>query len=189
MQFAKRLESQNSIHWLTVHQLVQAEREKGVDVIRISSGDPDQPTPRAIVETLREAALNPTYHRYPFSFRTDLNDAIASWYQTRFGVTLDPNREVFPHAGSQEGIGMVGLAVMEPGATAIVTDPAYGSYARATEFAGGDVHHIRIDAANGYLPDLGRISAEILKKTRLLWINYPNNPTGAIAPLSFFEEV
>ena len=189
MQFAKRLEAQNSIHWATVHQLVSAKRAEGVDVIRISSGDPDLPTPRAVVETLREAALNPTYHRYPFSFRTELNSAIANWYQTRFGVTLDPHSEVFPHAGSQEGIGMVGMAIMEPGATAIVTDPAYGSYARATEFAGGAVHFVKVDADSGYLPDLNRIPADVLAQTRLLWINYPNNPTGAIAPLSFFEEV
>lgn len=189
MKFAQRLQAQNSVHWATVHQLVSAKQAQGTDVIRISSGDPDLPTPRAVVETLREAALNPTYHRYPFSFRTDLNGAIANWYQTRFGVTLDPNREVFPHAGSQEGIGMLGLAIMEPGATAIVTDPAYGSYARATEFAGGDVHYIPIDAESGYLPDLNSIPHDVLEKTRLLWINYPNNPTGATAPLSFFEEV
>ncbi len=188
MKFANRIEEQAAVHWATVHKLIAAKQAQGVDVIRLSSGDPDLPTPQAVVETLREAVLDPTYHRYPFSFQTGLPQAIASWYQSRFGVTLDPVSEVMALSGSQEGIGMLGLAVMEPGATALVTDPAYGSYARASRFAGGDVVVLPIDAAGGYLPDLDAISAEILPTTRLLWLNYPNNPTGAIAPLSFFEK-
>ena len=189
MRFAKRIKEQAGVHWATVHKLIAAKQAEGVDVIRLSSGDPDLPTPHTVVETLRESVLDPTYHRYPFSFRTDLFPAIAGWYQTRFGVMLDPATEVMALSGSQEGIGMLGLAVMEPGSTALVTDPAYGSYARATKFAGGNVHVLPIDAEGGYLPDLGKISVQILQQTRLLWLNYPNNPTGAIAPISFFEEV
>ncbi|MEM7114161.1 MAG: aminotransferase class I/II-fold pyridoxal phosphate-dependent enzyme [Chloroflexota bacterium] len=188
-KFASRIGAQSNVHWLTVHKLIAAKQAEGVDVIQLSSGNPDTPTPRAIVETMREAVLDPTYHRYPFSFRTDLNQAIASWYQNRFGVTLNPQNEIYPLAGSQMALGNLGLAIMEPGTTAVMTDPAYGSYERATKFAGGDCHILPISAAGGYLPDLNAIPTDVLAKTRLIWLNYPNNPTGAIAPLSFFEEV
>ena len=188
-KFAQRIAAQANVHWATVGKLIQTKVAQGMDVIQISSGDPDLPTPRPVVETLREAVLDPTYHRYPFSFRTDMHQAVATWYQNRFGVTLDPASEVLMLAGSQEGIGHLGLAVMEPGAVAIVTDPAYGSYTRATQFAGGEVYLLPIHAEDGYLPQLAQIPADVLAKTRLLWLNYPNNPTGAIAPLSFFEEV
>lgn len=188
-KFASRIQAQSNVHWATVHQLIAAKAAQGFDVIQLSSGNPDTPTPRAIVETMREAILDPTYHRYPFSFQTDLNQAIASWYQNRFGVSLDPRSEVYSMAGSQQALGTLGLAVMEPGATAVMTDPAYGSYERATQFAGGDAYIMPISAENGYLPDLESIPADVLATTRLLWLNYPNNPTGAIAPISFFEEV
>jgi LL-diaminopimelate aminotransferase len=189
MKFAQRLQTQRSVHWTTVRQLIQAKEAEGIKTIRLSSGDPDLPTPPAVVEALHQAALNPLYHRYPFSFQTSLRQAIATWYQRRFGVELDPETEVLPLAGSQEGIGNLGLAVIEPEAIALVTDPAFGSYARATEFAGGQVYYLSLRAENGYLPDLSAIPAEVLAKTRLLWLNYPHNPTGAVAPLSFFEEV
>lgn len=188
-KFAQRIAAQANVHWDIVGKLIRAKMAQGIDVIQLSSGDPDLPTPRPVVETLREAVLDPTYHRYPFSFRTDLHQAVATWYQNRFHVTLDPASEVLMLAGSQEGIGHLGLAVMEPGAVAIVTDPAYGSYTRATQFAGGEVYLLPIHPEDGYLPNLAHIPADVLTKTRLLWLNYPNNPTGAIAPLSFFEEV
>jgi LL-diaminopimelate aminotransferase len=189
MRFAQRLQAQKSIHWLTVGKLIRAKEAEGVKVIRLASGDPDLPTPPQVVEALRRAALNATYHRYPFSFRTELRGAIATWYRRRFGAELDPETEVLPLAGSQAGIGNLGLAVMEPGAVALATDPAYGSYARATEFAGGDVYRLPLREENGYLPDLSAIPAEVLARTRLLWLNYPHNPTGAVAPPSFFEQV
>ena len=189
MKFAQRLQAQQSIHWSTVRQLIQAKEAEGVKTIRLSSGDPDLPTPQPVVETLREAIQDPLYHRYPFSFQTDLNRAIATWYERRFGVQLDPAAEVSALAGSQEGIGNLGLAVMEPGAVALVTDPAFGSYARASRFAGGEVYALPLNEENGYLPDLAAIPADVLAKARLLWLNYPHNPTGGVAPLSFFEEV
>jgi LL-diaminopimelate aminotransferase len=172
-----------------VAQLIQAKEAEGIKVIRLSTGDPDLPTPPAVVEKLRQAALDPFYHRYPFSFQTGLKEAIATWYQRRFEVELDPQTEVSVLAGSLEGIGCTGLAVMEPGAIALVPDPAFGSYVRAVKFAGGEVYSLPLRAENDYLPDLASIPAGILAQTRLLWLNYPNNPTGAIAPLSFFEEV
>ncbi len=189
MKFAHRLQAQKGIHWFSVRELIQAKQAEGVKVIRLASGDPDLPTPPAVVQALRQAALDATYHRYPFSFRTELRQAIATWYRRRFGVELDAETEVWPLAGSQAGIGNLGLAIMEPGAVALATDPAYGSYARATEFAGGEVYCLPLRAKNGYLPDLSAIPAEVLHRVRLLWLNYPHNPTGAVAPLSFFEEV
>jgi len=189
MKFAQRLQAQKSIHWVTIGKLIQAKEAKGEKVIRLASGNPDLPTPPQVVEALRQAALDTVYHRYPFSFHTELREAIATWYRRRFGVDLDPETEVHLLAGSQEGIGNLGLTVMEPGAMALTTDPAYGSYSRATEFAGGEVYGLPLREENGYLPDLSAIPAEVLARTRLMWLNYPHNPTGAVAPLSFFEQV
>jgi len=189
MKFAQRLEAQKGIHWWIVGKLIRAKEAEGVKVISLASGDPDLPTPPAVVEALRQAVSVPTYHRYPFSFRTELREAITTWYRNRFAVQLDPETEVFPLAGSQQGIGDLAMAVMEPGVLALVPDPAYGSYARASRFAGGEVYRMRLQEENGYLPDLSAIPKEVLAQARLLWLNYPNNPTGALAPLSFFQEV
>lgn len=189
MKFAKRLDTQKNVHWAIVRQLLAEKAKDGRPIIQLSSGDPDIPTPTPIVETLRESVLDPTYHRYPFSFQTDLHQAVAGWYAGRFGVTLDPSTEVRVAAGSQAIIGDLGLALLEPGNIALVTDPAYGSYARATSFAGADVYWLPISEESGYLPDLRQIPAAVLAKTTVLWLNYPQNPTGAVAPLSFFAEV
>jgi LL-diaminopimelate aminotransferase len=189
IKFAKRLDAQKNVHWAIVRQLLTEKAEDGRPVIQLSSGDPDIPTPPHIVETLRESVLDPTYHRYPFSFQTELHQAVAAWYDGRFGVTLDPATEVRVTAGSQAAIGDVGLALLEPGDIALVTDPAYGSYVRATEFAGAEVYYLPIAEETGYLPDLTQVPTAVLAKTRVLWLNYPQNPTGAIAPLSFFADV
>ncbi|MEM7029403.1 MAG: aminotransferase class I/II-fold pyridoxal phosphate-dependent enzyme [Chloroflexota bacterium] len=189
MKFAQRLDVQKNIHWHTVRELVQQKQAEGVDVIRLASGDPDLPTPAPVVETLRESILDPTYHRYPFSIQTNINTAIADWYARRFKVTLDPSSEVLPLAGSLEGIGLLSLATIEPGTVAIVPDPAFGSYARSAQFAGGDVHYVPLTEENHFLPDLAAIPSDVAAKARLLWISYPHNPTGAIAPLSVFEDV
>jgi LL-diaminopimelate aminotransferase len=189
MKFSQRLDVQRNIHWFTVGQLIAAKEAEGVQVIRLSSGNPDIPTPPEVVDALRAAARNPTYHRYPFSFTTELREAIANWYQRRFGVTLDPASEICPLGGSMEGIGNLGLAVMDPDSVALVTDPAFGAYARATRFAGGEIYSLPLREEDGYLPDLSKIPAEVLAQARLLWLNYPHNPTGAVAPLAFLEDV
>ena len=163
--------------------------KNGRSIIQLSSGDPDIPTPPHIVETLRESIQDPTYHRYPFSFQTGLHEAVAHWYNGRFGVTLDPASEVRMFSGTQEGIGATGMALLEPGDIALITDPAYGSYSRATEFAGAEVYWLPICEESGYLPNLADVPTAVLQKTRVLWLSYPHNPTGAIAPLSFFEQV
>jgi len=189
MKFASRLQVQHSIHWSTVGKLIRAKQAEGVETISLGVGDPDLPTPPAVVDALRETVTDPVYHRYPFSVQTRLREAIAAWYQRRFGVQLDPETETLPLAGSQQGIGNLGFAVMEPGAVALVPDPGYGSYARATGFAGGQIHRLPLRADCGYLPDLGAVPADVLAQARLLWLNYPHNPTGAVASLSFFRDV
>ena len=189
MKLAHRLQAQQNIHWFMVGKLIRAKEAEGVKTISLASGNPDMPTPPAVVEALQRAATNPTYHRYPFSYQTEYREAIAAWYGRRFDVVLDPATEVLPLAGSQEGLGNLGLAVMEPGAVALVPAPAYGSYSRTSRFAGGEIHLMPLREENGYLPDLSAIPDEVLSRARLLWLNYPNNPTGAVAPLSFFEEV
>ena len=189
MKFAQRLQEQKNIHWFTVGRLIRAKQDEGVKTISLASGNPDLPTPPAVVEALLTAASEPTYLRYPFSFQTELSQATATWYRQRFDVELDPATEVYPQAGSQQAIGNLSLAVMEPGAVALVPDPAYGSYARSCRFAGGEVYRLRLLEENGYLPDLSAVPEEVLARARLLWLNYPNNPTGAVAPLSFFREV
>jgi LL-diaminopimelate aminotransferase len=189
MKLAQRLQEQKDIHWFTVGKLIRAKQAEGIRTISLASGNPDLPTPPAVVEALKDAASEPIYLRYPFSFQTELSQATAQWYRDRFEVELDPETEVFPQAGSQQAIGNLGLAVMEPGAVALVPDPAYGSYSRASRFAGGEVYRLRLLEENGYLPDLSSIPEDVLARARLLWLNYPNNPTGAAAPLSFFQEV
>lgn len=188
MKFSKRTEEMKRVHWHMVRKLIMAKEAQGVKTISLASGNPDLPTPPAAVEAACEALQNPTYLRYPFSFQTGYSDAIASWYRTRFGVELDPVTEVRHLAGSQEGIGNLALSVMEPGAISLLPAPAYDSCARATRFAGGEVYLMPLKAENNYLPDLKAIPDEVLDRARLLWLNYPNNPTGAVAPLSFFEE-
>ncbi len=188
MKFAQRLQEQELIHWQIVGKLIKAKEAQGVKTISLASGNPDMPTPTPIVAAGSEALRNPIFHRYPFSFHTKYDEAVASWYQSRFDVDLDPATEVHSLAGSQEGIANLGQAVMEPGAVALVPAPAYASYDRATRFAGGEVYLLPLIEENNYLPDLTAIPDKVLARTRLLWLNYPNNPTGAIAPLSFFEE-
>jgi LL-diaminopimelate aminotransferase len=189
MKFAQRLQAPKSSPWPVMAKLIRAKEAEGVKVIRLSTGDPDLPTPPAVVEKLRQSALDPAYHRYPFSFQTGLTEAMAAWYRRRFGVELDPHTEIAPLAGSLEGIGCVGLAVMEPGALALVPDPAFSSYVRSVEFAGGSVYPLPLRPEAGYLPDLAAIPSGVLAQARLLWLNYPNNPTGAVAPPAFFEAV
>jgi LL-diaminopimelate aminotransferase len=189
MKFAQRIEEMKSIHWHMVRKLIGAKEAEGVKTISLASGNPDMPTPPAIVEAICGALKDPIYHRYPFSFQTKYSEAVAAWYRSRFDVELDPATEVCHLAGSQEGLGTLGLAVMEPGAVALLPAPAYDSYARATRFAGGEVHLLPLREENDYLPDLTAIPDEVLTRARLLWLNYPNNPTGAIASISFFEEV
>lgn len=163
---------------------------RGVDVINLGVGDPDLPTPKHIIESLQRTAEDPVNHQYPsYSGMNDFKGSVARWYRSRFGVDLDPEKEVLTLIGSKEGIAHLPLACINPGDVALVPSPAYPVYDIATMFAGGESHFMPLLHKNGFLPDLDAIPAETARKARVMFINYPNNPTGATADKGFFEKV
>ena len=169
---------------------IAAKRAAGFDVISLGIGDPDIPTPTWIVEELKRAAEQPANHRYPEYYGLDeLRSAIATWYRSRFGVDLDPAREVVPLLGSKEGIAHISWAFIDPGDIALVPDPAYPVYGIGTMLAGGTPYLMPLLPRNDFLPDLESIPEDVLRRAKLLWICYPNNPTSAVAPEGFFEKV
>ena len=163
---------------------------KGVDLIDLGIGDPDIPTPAPIVERLKIAAGTAVNHRYPSSSGLlEFREAVASWYETRFGVKLDPEREVVSLIGSKEGIANMAVAFVEPGELVLSTDPGYPVYQIGTSFSGGRSYSLPLFRENRFLPDLGAIPPEIVRQSKMLWINYPNNPTAAVAGKDFFQRV
>ena len=170
-------------------RMKQEQVKKGVDVISFGIGDPDLPTPPHIIQALAAAAADPKNHQYPsYEGMLTFRKAAADWYRTRFGVSLDPATEVLTLIGSKEGIGHLPLAFVNPGDVVLVPDPAYPVYQAGTLFAGGETYYMPLTPARGFLPDLGAIPAEVLKRAKILWLNYPNNPTGAVAPREFLAE-
>jgi len=160
----------------------------GKDVINLGVGDPDRPTPEFIRERMATALDDPRNHRYPFDEGVpEFREQAASFMQARFGVEVDWERELITLIGSKEGLGHLPLAVVNPGDTVLVPQPAYPVYAAASIFAGGVPHHLPLTEANGWLPDLGAIPAEVAQKASLMFLNYPNNPTGACASAAFFS--
>ena len=167
----------------------QEQVKKGVDVISFGIGDPDLPTPPHIIQALSAAAADPKNHQYPsYEGMLTFRKAAADWYRTRFGVSLDPATEVLTLIGSKEGIGHLPLAFVNPGDVVLVPDPAYPVYQAGTLFAGGETYCMPLTPARDFLPDLGAIPAEVAKRAKILWLNYPNNPTGAVAPREFLAE-
>lgn len=163
---------------------------RGVDLIDLGIGDPDIPTPPSIVEKLIECATKPVNHRYPSSAgMTEFREAVAGWYQKRFGVKLDPVNEVVSLIGSKEGIGNMAVAFVDPGDIVLVASPCYPVYHIGTSFNGGKNYFLPLKKENHFLPDLDSVPAEVARKAKLLWINYPNNPTAAVADADFFERV
>ncbi len=161
---------------------------QGVDVIPVSIGDPDLPTPPAVVERLREAAINPAYHRYNETAIPQFRQAIADWYRRRFGVDLDPNREIVPLIGSKEGIAHLPIALVNPGDLVLVPDPGYPVYAIGTQLVGGRVARLELRREAGWTPDLSAVTSADRAAAKLLWLNYPNNPTAASGSTEFFCE-
>jgi LL-diaminopimelate aminotransferase len=162
--------------------------ESGADVVDLGIGDPDLPTFPEIVSALREACTDPATHRYPLQ-RGDpsFKRAIARWYEARYGVSLDPEREVLPLFGTKEGIGHLPMAVMDPGDVALIPDPAFPIYPAATWLADGEVRLIELKEQEGFLPSFTGLSPRDLDRAKLLFLNYPNNPTGAVADIAFFK--
>jgi LL-diaminopimelate aminotransferase len=163
---------------------------QGREVIDLSIGDPDLPTPRPILDRMAEAASDPVNHRYPSSAGMPAARAqIAAWFEKRFGVALDPKREIGMLIGSKEGIGHFPLAFLNPDEEALVPDPGYPVYAAGTVFAEAIPVRYPLQESSGFLPEIRDLDRRVTPRTRLVWVNYPNNPTGATAPRAFYEEL
>ncbi len=188
MRTSRRIQNLPPYLFVEISKKIAEKRAKGEDVISFAIGDPDIPTPPHIIARLCQAAQDPANHRYPETEGLpELRQAIAGWYNKRFGVSLDANKEVLPLIGSKEGIAHIALCFIDPGDVALVPDPSYPVYSVSTMLAGGRPYYLPLVEANNFLPDFKRIPADILKRAKLLWINYPNNPTGAVADLDFFN--
>ncbi len=188
--YADRINSLPPYLFAAIDKAKQEAVNKGVDVINLSIGDPDMPTPSHIVEAMNKSVVNPARHRYPtyegmLSFRT----AAANWIKKTMNVDLNPEDEVLTLIGSKEGIAHIPLAFLNPGDISLVPDPAYPVYNIGSILADGKAYKMPLLAENGFLPHLDAIPSAIAKKAKLMFLNYPNNPTSATAPLKFFEEV
>ena len=189
-QAAKRIREIPPYLFAGIERKIEEYKEKGVDIISFGIGDPDLPTPDFIIEKMAEEIKNPENHQYPSSVgMLSFRESVANWYKKRFQVELDPTSEVVSLIGSKEGIANISYCYIDPGDISLVPDPGYPVYGIGTSFAGGEPYYMPLKEENGFLPDLKAIPEEIAKKAKILWISYPNNPTGATAPLSFFEEV
>jgi len=187
---AKRIEELPPYLFAEIDRKKQEMLEKGVDIIDLGIGDPDLPTPSRIVEAMKSSIGDPATHRYP-SYRgmPEFRQAVAQWYRRRFGVDLDPTDEVLTLIGSKEGIAHVPLAFADPDDVVLVPNPGYPVYRVATLFAGGVPYFLPLLKENAFLPDFSKIPPTTCQKAKLLFINYPNNPTGAVADSEFFEKV
>jgi LL-diaminopimelate aminotransferase len=189
MQAARRLEQIGAYLFADLDRRQDELTARGVDVINLGVGDPDLPTPPHIIDALMEGATDTRSHRYPpYSGTIEYKRAVADWFQRRFGVALEPATEVLALIGSKEGLAHLPWAVLNPGDVALVPDPGYPVYRSATIMAEGVPVAVPLRAERGFLPDLGAIPADVAARARLLFLNYPNNPTGATATLEFFEE-
>jgi LL-diaminopimelate aminotransferase len=188
IKLASRVEQLPPYLFARISELIAQKRSEGVDVISLGIGDPDLPTPQHILDSLIEGVAKPEHHRYPESDGLpELRTAIARWYKKRHDVDLDSDTEIVPLIGSKEGIGHLPLCLLDTGDVSLITDPGYPVYEIGTMFAGGVNVRLPLYEQNGWLPDLSQINAEDASRAKILWLNYPNNPTGAVADLGFFE--
>jgi LL-diaminopimelate aminotransferase len=187
MRFADRIEKLPPYLFAQISKKVAAKKAEGIDVISFGIGDPDLPTPPHILDALAEAARDPANHRYPETEGLpDFRRAVANWYERRFAVPLDADKEIISLIGSKEGIGHVALCFIDPGDVALVPDPAYPVYEIGTMFAGGSSYALPLREEQGFLPDFDAVPADVASRAKVLWLNYPNNPTGAVADIDFF---
>lgn len=190
MKMSKRVEKLPPYLFVEIRKKIAEKKASGEDVVSFAIGDPDTPTPPHIIDRLCEAARQPENHRYPESEGLpELRSTIADWYQQRFGVSLDPDTEVLPLIGSKEGIGHMAFCFVDPGDTVLVPDPGYPVYSVGTLLAGGRPYYMPLLDGNDFLPELDKIPRNVSEKTGLMWLNYPNNPTSAVADIDFFDRV
>ena len=173
-----------------IEKKIEEAREKGVDIISLGIGDPDQPTPEHIVERAAVALKDPANHQYPSSVgMLAFRQAVAEWYHRRFRVELDAKSEVVSLIGSKEGIGNISACYLNPGDTSLVPDPGYPVYSIGAILCGAEPYRMPLRAENGFLPLLKEIPTDVARRAKLMFINYPNNPTGAMATDDFYHEV
>jgi len=189
MRLSKRLEKLPPYLFVAINRKIAEKKSQGIDVISFAIGDPDIQTPSRIISRLCDAARDPANHRYP---ETDglpeLRMAIAKWYKRRFSVDLNYDTEILPLIGSKEGIGHLSFCCLDPGDISIVPDPGYPVYSMGALLAGGEPYYMPLKEELNFLPDLEAIPSNVLKKAKMMWLCYPNNPTGAVADPPFFEK-
>lgn len=185
---AQRLDRLPPYLFIEIDRKKRAAIAAGKDVINLGVGDPDRPTPRFVIDVMARAIYEPRHHRYPYDDGApEFKQEAAAWFAKRFGVRLDPAAELLSVIGTKEALGHLPLACLNPGQVSLVPQPGYPVYASATIFAGGESHVMPLREERGWLPDLEAIPSEVLARTALLFINYPNNPTGATADFAFYE--
>jgi len=187
---ANRIKNLPPYLFAEIDKKIQQKKKEGIDVISLGIGDPVEPTPANIINKLNEALKEQQNHRYPSYYGLPaFREAIATWYEKRFQVKLDPDTEVLPLIGSKEGIAHIHLAYVDPKDLVLVPDPGYPVYSTGAILAGGESYFLPLKEENSFLPKLSSIPKEVAQKARLMFLNYPNNPTAAVADLSFFQEV
>ena len=190
MQLSHLINNLPPYHFADAKRKIAERKAAGVDVISLSMGDPDLPAPQVVVDRLCAAMQDPENHRYPeYRGMYALHEAISTWFEQRFGVHLTPERDILPLLGSKEGLAYVASSVLNAGDVSLIPDPYYPVYITGSTTVGAQPYLLPLTEANGYLPDLDAIPQDVLTKARVLWLNYPNNPTAACADLSFFERV
>jgi LL-diaminopimelate aminotransferase len=190
MKPSSRLEKIPPYAFAQLERKIAEKREAGVDVISLGIGDPDRPTAPLIVEAMQEAVTEPETHQYPSNRgRADFRAAVRDFYERRFDVVLDPDSEIIPALGGKEAIFNLNLAFLDPGDYALAADPGYPVYTGGPWLAGAEPVLMALEPEHGFVPDLGAIDEEVARRAKLMYLNYPNNPTGAVVPDGFFERV
>jgi len=190
MKQARRLDNAPPYLFVEIEENIKKALANGVDVINLGIGDPDMPTPYFVVRKMAEAIKNPAYHAYPeYDGSLEFRCAVADHYKKRFGVVLDPETEVVALLGSKEGIAHIFFALVNEGDFTLVPDPQYPVYELATALTGGVPYPMPLTKENGFFPDLSIIPKEVVNRTKILFVNYPNNPTGAVADLSQYQSL
>jgi LL-diaminopimelate aminotransferase len=188
MQPSSRLDRLPPYLFAELERKVSEKKAAGVDVISLGIGDPDTPTPQPVIEALAAAAADPGTHQYPSNRgRPELREAFARFYERRFGVTLDPDAEIVPALGAKECVFNLNLAFLDPDSIALAADPGYPVYTGGPLLAGAEAVLMPLLPERGFAPDLDAIGGEVARRARLLYLNYPNNPTGAVLPDGLFE--
>lgn len=190
LELSRRVQNLPPYLFAGIDAMIAEAKAKGVDVISFGIGDPDQPTPRNVVEKAMEKVQDPQTHRYPsYVGMKQYRQAVANFYQRNHGVTLNPDKEIVTLIGSKEGIAHLPWCLLNPGDVALIPDPGYPVYKTATILCNATPHLFPLLEENHFLPDLDEIDHQVAKRAKLMFLNYPNNPTGAVATKEFFEEV